>query len=100
MSKPSELAITLATLVYAGGLDEGWVYADMVRGGLGKLGFDCTTQQVAAWLGRMAREDAPWVERRMSRFGRELEYRVTRYGKMDVENNWPLHVWAAWLEPR
>lgn len=90
---PTELAITLAVFTHRHS-GEGWVLADEIRGRLKLLGFDCTTQQVAAYLARMARTDAPWVERRRCRWYDQWEYRVTRYGETDIQNRLP-GVWFA-----
>lgn len=83
-SKPTELAITIAALGNNYHRD-GWFCADEIRGKLALLGFDVKTQQVAAWLGRMSRDDAPWVERQRSPWN-ELEYRVTPFGLNDIAN--------------
>lgn len=90
--RPSELALTLATLPgdgasRYGGHRDGWVYADEVRTQLRRLGFTATPQQIAAWLGRMARVECPWVEVRTSHGIRE--YRVTRFGATDIFNRLP-----------
>lgn len=84
--RPTELAITLAALPPDTGYADSWTDADQVRGRLKLLGFDCTTQQVGAWLARMARSDAPWVERRRDAWDSRWEYRVTRYGRTDIDN--------------
>jgi hypothetical protein len=66
---------------------------------LRRLGFDCSTRQVAAWLKRMAAEDAPWVDRRRCPWDHCWEYRATHFGANDVDNklqgvrlahHWPL----------
>lgn len=93
--RPSELAITLATLPGRYGSEDGWQAADQVRHRLGLLGFDATAQQVAAWLGRMARADAPWVERRTVD-GHYGEYRVTQWGSNDLDNRLRLSVDTPW----
>jgi hypothetical protein len=102
MSRPTELAITIAALpAPSGGAFGGWVYADEVRGRLRMLGFDCTGQFVAAALARMAATDAPWVERKANPLGGPWKYRVTRYGSTDIDNRMPLlRVRAPWLEAR
>lgn len=94
--KPTELAITLACLPgrYSTSSEQGWVIAGEVRGRLTVFGFQCSAQQVAAWLSRMARTEAPWVERRQDPWGHGWEYRVTRYGKTDIQNKMPF------LQPR
>lgn len=63
------------------------MYADQVRGQLQRLGFEVSTQQVAAWLGAMSRADCPWVEVRDG-YGTK-EYRVTRFGATDIHNRCP-----------
>lgn len=100
--RPSELTVTLACLRAARDWSPGagWVVADQVRGALDHdFGIDATTQQVAAWLNRMARAECPWVEVLGTSYV-VAEYRVTRYGKTDIENKIPaLRVTdrAAWL---
>src|SRR4051794_18195957 len=94
--RPTQLVLTLAALPGRYRARQGWVVADEVRGRLRLLGFDVRTQQVAAWLGRMARADMPWVERHES-YG-VLEYRVTRFGVTDIGNHLPhLRVDAPWI---
>jgi hypothetical protein len=89
MCKPTELAITIAAMGGVGyASNDGWLAADQIRHRLTLLGFHATTQQVAAWLARMARTDAPWVERRRSPWG-DWEYRVTMYGRNDIDNRLP-----------
>jgi hypothetical protein len=97
--RPSELALTIAALPgrYA---TDGWVYADNVRHSLRLIGFDLTTQQVAASLARMARTDAPWVERRKAEWHNVWEYRVTHFGLNDLENRLSLAVSTPWLPGR
>jgi hypothetical protein len=88
VNRPSELAITIATLERGTNHFSGWVYADQVRHGLSLLGVQCSTQQAAAWLARMAAAECPWVERK-----REYDiwlYRVTQYGRNDIENKLPM----------
>lgn len=98
-TRPSELAITLAALPGGFGSREGWMYADEVRGRLGLLGFAPTAQQVAAWLGRMSRVDAPWVEVR-EHYGFK-QYRVTRFGRTDIANRIPAcRPYTPWLDAR
>lgn len=86
-SKPTELAITLAALPGRYHSNEGWISSDAVRTRLKLLGFDCSSQQVAAWLKRMSEIDAPWIERRRLCWDeRQWEYRVTRFGRTDIDN--------------
>lgn len=98
--RPSELAITLAAIPSRWAppsTDGGWVFADEIRARLHLLGFDATTQQVAAWLGRMSRVQCPWIER-CDNWG-DLQYRVTRYGKTDVDNRLPgVRLHTPWLD--
>lgn len=89
--KPSELAITIACLPGSHSNRDGWMSADNVRDRLALLGFKCSPQQVAAWLGRMARTDAPWVERDPEPwYGGPAHYRVTVFGRTDIRNKLPL----------
>lgn len=85
-ARPTELAITLAALACRSS-DDGWVYADEIRGQLLKLGFSRQTsaQQVASWLKPMCSVECPWFERGLY-FGGYWRYRVTRFGITDVEN--------------
>lgn len=86
--KPTELAVTLAAIPGRYGDRDGWVYADEVRARLARLGFDASSQQVAAWLRKMARTECPWVEARESPHAGQIirQYRVTRFGKTDIDN--------------
>lgn len=88
-SRPSELAITLAVLPRRYSNPSGWMTADEVRGGLKLLGFECSSQFVAAALARMARTEAPWVERREDVWGGPWQYRITRFGRNDIDNRLP-----------
>lgn len=89
-SKPTELAVTLATFPHRYSNPDAWSSADEVRGRLKALGFDCTTQQVAAYLRRMSLCDAPWIERRYVDWGGGFwEYRVTVWGRNDIDNRFP-----------
>jgi hypothetical protein len=85
VSKPTELAITLAALTPR--YDE-WLYASQIVTNLGLLGFDVTSRALASTLARMCRTDAPWLERRRSPF-QDFEYRITRWGRNDVNNRFP-----------
>lgn len=93
VGRPTELAITLATFPGQRAYTE-WVTADEVAHRLKLFGFDCSAQQTAAWLARMSRADAPWVERRRDRWDEWWEYRVTRYGRNDIDNRLPGVWWA------
>lgn len=87
--RPTELAITLAALGGVGyAADDKWYAADQVRHRLGLLGFEVSAQQTAAWLHRMSRVDAPWIEKRRSPWN-DWEYRVTRWGLNDIDNRFP-----------
>lgn len=98
--KPTELAITLATLPGNYYSADGWVSADEVRTRLKLLGFDATAQQTAAWLRRMALAESPWVECRPQPWGIR-EYRVTQCGANDVDNRLPgLTLCLPWLDRR
>lgn len=98
MTRPTELALTLASLPGHRNTEDGWMTADEVLFRLKMLGFAATTQQVAAWLGRMARTDQPWVERRRRYDGWPMEYRVTGFGECDLLNKFPgVRVIAPWL---
>lgn len=97
--RPSELAITIAAMPgrYDDGR-EGWVVADTIRGRLVLLGFECSTQQIASALRRMARVDSPWIEVRPGRWSRPTEYRVTSFGQCDVHNRLPgVSLRTPWL---
>jgi hypothetical protein len=95
---PTELAITICALPGRYGEADGWTSADQVAHRLALLGFECTAQQAAAWLARMARADANLVERRQSPWGDGWHYRVTRFGKTDVENKLTsLRPLTSWL---
>lgn len=99
VQRPSELALTLATVPGRYGASDGWVSADEVRGRLVLLGFQVKAQQVAAWLKRMAETECPWVERREHRWGRGWEYRVTRFGRTDVDNRFVgVRLHTPWIE--
>jgi hypothetical protein len=84
-SKPSELAITLAALHHRYSTEPGWLYASQIVANLKLLGFEVNSRALAGTLGRMCRVDAPWLERRRSPFN-DYEYRVTRYGRNDIDN--------------
>lgn len=73
--KPTDQAIVLAAALTG----REWNAADEIRGMLKRLGFDPTTQQVAAWLTRIMRLDLPPFERQ-DRWGQN-EYRVTQWGQ-------------------
>lgn len=79
----------LATVLVALGHSSEWLYADEIRGLLkAHLGIEAKPQQVAGWLTRMTKEDAPRFERSKS-WNREWRYRVTRYARTEVVNKMP-----------
>lgn len=86
--RPSDLAIEVAALSmvpwYVG---VGWFYADELRGRLALLGFTVNTQQVAAWLRRMCREDTPRFEAE-DHFGMR-RYRLSQWGRNEICNKLP-----------
>lgn len=88
--KPTDDLIVLAMVGLGDrGLTDGdWYVADEVRSAFVRLGFNPRAQQVAAWLGRLSREDSPMVERRKAYFD-ELQYRVTRFGLTQIHNHFP-----------
>jgi hypothetical protein len=90
VSRPSDICIVLCSFPAAH--EDGWVDADRVGFRLRLLGFEPTTQQVAAWLARLTRLDAPPLERHDS-WGR-WAYRVTPYGVTWVHNKLPDIWWA------
>lgn len=87
-ARPTDLAILLAFGRARRGPNDGWLCAEDVRGQLHAFGFAPRAQQVAAWLGRLAGEDMPCVESRL-RWGRDLEYRLTVYGRTLIKNRLP-----------
>jgi len=90
--KPTELAITLAALGHRDYYSrDGWLYASHIAENLGVLGFEVTGRSLASTLARMCTVDAPWLERRRSPFS-DYEYRVTRYGRNDIDNRLRLRV--------
>jgi hypothetical protein len=89
MTRPPEVILVLAGLPGQYTRD-GWKAADEVRHQLAALGFDASAQQVAAWLGRLCREELPLFERRdADRWLPWREYRVTPYGQTLLENRFP-----------
>lgn len=88
-TRPSDIAIVLAALTFA----EEWRSADEIRGRLAVFGFpEFSTQQVAAWLRRMSREECPafrvrrnWPEGGIGGY----DYAVTQYGRTWVRNRLP-----------
>lgn len=102
MTEPTEIAICLAAVAaanhpFAGSARrDGWVPADAIRNRLEVLGYTASTQQIAAWLGRMARCNEPWIEHRQAWGYRE--YRLTLFGKTDVHNRFPgVMIECPWL---
>lgn len=84
MSKrPSDFMVVLAVAMYG----QQHVYADEVCGQLKSFGFQCTAQQVAAWISRIAREDLPAVEHDPEYpFGGVNAYRLTQWGWNELRN--------------
>jgi hypothetical protein len=80
--KPTDFVMILAAALYG----EQIVFADEVRGQLQTFGFDCSTQQVAAWLGRMSRKDLPPIERAGDVVVGLWGYRVTQWGRTELWN--------------
>ncbi len=100
MAKPTVLALTLATLPgrYGDGR-EGWVCADEVAHRLALFGFEPSAQQVAGWLRSAINEDSPCIESRRREYVGVNEYRVTRFGKGEVDNRLGagVRLFAPWL---
>lgn len=90
MNRPSDICVVLNS--FPGAHEDGWIDADQVRWRLARLGWDATTQQVSAWMARIARLDAPPLERREG-WGR-WAYRVTPYGETWIHNKLPDIWWA------
>jgi hypothetical protein len=81
--KPSDFAIVLATALYG----DQPVIADEVRGQLKVFGFQCSTQQVAAWLNRIARKELPPIEVDVEYpLHSVAAYRVTQWGRTELWN--------------
>lgn len=82
-AKPSDFMITLAAAIY--GADR--FCADEIRGQLSAFGFECSTQQVAAWLGRIGRKDLPPIEADPEYpFGGVTAYKLTQWGWTELWN--------------
>lgn len=63
------------------------VFADNVRAQLEHLGFSCSTQQIAAWLKRIAGKDLPPIERDSEGWwAGAWGYRVTQWGRNELWN--------------
>jgi hypothetical protein len=63
------------------------VFAVNVMKQLERLGFECSTQQVAAWLKRISHKDLPPVERDSEGFwAGAWGYRVTQWGRNELWN--------------
>lgn len=92
-SRPSELAITLAAMHHRYEVEGGWLYASQIAGNLRLLGFETNGRRLAATLKHMCEVDAPWLERKRSPFN-DYSYRVTRWGKNDIENRLLRGRWA------
>jgi hypothetical protein len=86
-TKPTALAITLAALKHRYAND-GWLYASQIAANLALLGFNTNGRALASPLARMCTVDAPWLERRRSPF-HDYEYRVTQWGRNDIDNRLP-----------
>lgn len=89
-ARPSDLAIVVAALSFPAGKKR--LSADELRVRLRSFGFEASTQQVAAWLRRMAREECPafevlhnWSEGGIG----GNDYAVTQYGRTWVRNTLP-----------
>lgn len=83
-TRPSDDAIVIALL----STGRQWLYAAELRGVLARFGWQLQTQAVAAWLGRLSREDSPMVERRQL-WESDFEYRVTCFGRTQAANRFP-----------
>jgi hypothetical protein len=80
--KPTDFAVVLAAAMFGAQT----VFADEVQGQLETLGFGCSTQQVAAWLGRISRKDLPPIERKGDVLVGLWGYRVTQWGRTELWN--------------
>jgi DNA-binding HxlR family transcriptional regulator len=84
-TKPTDIAICLAMALK--GRDK--QYADEISFQLRKLGFTVTSQQIAARLGRMSREQHPCVDRTIGRWsGATTEYSLTHFGRKLLTNTY------------
>lgn len=82
-AKPPDFVIVLAVSLFG----DSYVVADEVRGQLKRLGFDASTQQVAAWLQRIARKDLPPVKTTTEGYwGGVWGYRLTQWGWTELWN--------------
>lgn len=96
--RPSDIAVVLAAIPRGDARADGWVFADDVSMKLGLLGFDCSSQQVAAWLTRIALDLQPCVERRSAPWvGGPWQYRITAHGKTLVWNRLAIRLETPWL---
>jgi hypothetical protein len=91
MSKPSDICIVISA--FPGAHEDGWLAADQIAHRLKRLGFECSTQQVAAWLRRLSQMEAPPIESHEG-WWREKAYRVTKCGETWVHNVLPDIWWA------
>lgn len=94
--KPSDFMIVLALAMYG----PQTVFADEVAGQLEVFGFDCTSQQVGAWLARISREDLPAVERRGDVLVGLWGYRLTQYGRTELWNRGLKNLGMPLAEPQ
>jgi hypothetical protein len=88
--RPSDICVVLCSFTTE---TQPWISADEIRHRLARLGFNrFNTQQVAAWLKRISKLDAPPIE--MKDDGWAWVYRATPYGETWVHNNLPDIWWA------
>lgn len=86
--RPSDLMATLAAATLRRTTDD-WFVADEMRHRLRMLGFNVSAQQVAAQLRRLCEMDAPPVESKRESYWPTKDYRVTRFGRTWIENEFP-----------
>lgn len=92
----TELALLLCA--YRPRQEDGWMVADEVRFGLTLLGVEARPQQVAAWLGKLARASEGYVEMRESPWmGGPQQYRMTAAGFHELHEYWALLRHPPWL---
>lgn len=84
--KPPDDVILLALLLHR----EDAPCADEVRAALQQFGYEPTAQQVAAALGRLAREEMPTVAAEPMRWSPRVKvYALTAYGHNQLCGRWP-----------